>query len=55
MIIEAPKALPYCVHLFHRVFNSSDYVQTVFMPLYSLLVDEKNELYHSLVLKVIML
>jgi len=38
------------------LFNSGDYVQTVLCH-YNLLVliDEKNELYHSLLLKVIML
>jgi len=39
------------------VFNSSDYVQTIFMPLQSVLVDEKMNFITpwSLLLKVIML
>jgi len=40
--------------MFHRVFNSIDDVQTVFMPLQPV-GRWKNELYHSLLLEVIML
>ena len=53
MIIEAPKVLPLSTCFI--VYLIAVIMYRLILCHYSLLVDEKNELYHSLLLKVIML